>query len=49
MLPLIYIIDDEEDIINLIILEFMLPNESGFEIGKYQKKERTIPCLIIKS
>ena len=81
MLPLIYVIDDEEDIINLItlhlersnfrvqgfpdaasfyqtlhkkiphliILDLMLPDESGFEIGKYQKKERTMPCLIIKS
>ena len=84
MLPLIYIIDDEEDIINLItlhlersnfqvqgftdatsfyqtlnkkipdliILDLMLPDESGFEICKYLKKEDSytdIPIIILSA
>ena len=84
LLPLIYIIDDEEDIINLItlhlersnfqvegftdatsfyqtlnkkipdliILDLMLPDESGFEICKYLKKEDSytdIPIIILSA
>ena len=84
LLPLIYIIDDEEDIINLItlylersnfqvegftdatsfyqnlnkkipdliILDLMLPDESGFEICQYLKKEDSytaIPIIILSA
>ena len=84
MLPLIYIVDDEQDIIDLIslhlekfnfrvqgfldatsffqqlgktfpeliILDLMLPDESGFEVCKYLKKEdkyKNIPIIILSA